>query len=431
MTQTATFQQTNSLAGFQPNFHYSRWLSAEQIARAKATVSKGRQIFKKFNHILLEWGCELLDRKRDLKGSFKDWLAHSFPDAGKEVRQAMAIAGLVNRLPQYINEMMGWNRSALAALSKLDDERVVGVLTSGEKWTVKAIKALQRSLETEGTDPHACATEEDWQRLVWDEHEMEESEKESLRECARNLAQEEAGEGETEVEVRVGHIKAAVEFHKERLLPKLSHRRIGKSGAAPISMKDYNELMETLQRQRKLMRELKEENFRLREEENNLYQKALEQARQEAAEFSERQKALQAQLRRAEEERKRLDREKQALEAEVAALKASAGTRSEVDAGADKNIEADPKEVEEVAASFETVFGSQAVRKLGLSEMLSALDKPVLETLQQLAEGLRRQAKFSTPSSRRNTSQKAAKAAEFGEDFAIEESQEPPDWEPV
>jgi hypothetical protein len=47
---------------------------------ARATASKVRRLFKKLNHILRSWGYELLDRQRDLKVGFKDWLAHYFPD---------------------------------------------------------------------------------------------------------------------------------------------------------------------------------------------------------------------------------------------------------------------------------------------------------------------------------------------------------------
>ncbi|WP_017721330.1 hypothetical protein [Kamptonema formosum] len=433
MTQKATSEQPNSQAGFKPPFKYSSSLSREQIAGLQATARKGHRQLCKVNERLVALGQELLERERDLGKDFQKWLAHCFPDERPQIRQAMAIAGLVNRQLQYKEQMMGWSRSALAALSKLDDERVAEVLTSGVKWTVKAIRELQRSLKAPPTeDPQAVATEEDWQRLGWEKYEVEESEKKSLQECARNLAFEEAGEGATEIEVRVGHIQAAVEIHKERLLPVLSHRRIGKSGAAPISMKDYNELMDILQRQRKLMRDLKEKNQKLIEEQSSLYQQALVQARQEMADFWERQKALLAHLRRADSERKQLAVEKQALEAEVAALKASAGTGLDGDAGAGKKVEADPQEVEEVAACFETVFGEQAVRKLHVSEVLSSLEKPVLETLQLLVEGLRRHAKFLTPFSRSTVSQKTPHAGtEFDEDFAFEVNQIPPEWEPL
>ncbi len=493
MAQKRNSAQTKSQTGVQPPFKYSSSLSREQIALAKATAKKGRRTLNTVNQKLIEWGNDLLALQRDMKTSFNNWLAHYFPDKGKEAQQAMAIAGLGNRLPQHRNEMQGLSRSALLALSQLkDDLLVTKMLVSGVKLTVRAIKEEERRRQAEELDPQACATEKDWQLLVWDKYELEESDRDSLRECASNLARADAGEGETEIEVKVGHILAAVERYKEVLLPKLSHRRAGKSGAAPVSIKDYNELMDILQRQRTLMRELKEEKIKLQEEDRERDQKALEWARQEVGKLWERQKAslqaqlrqveeqrkqlaeekealeaeiaslkasgmasakqensrqglwlcaaaeaeeeeegekfLVAQLRRSEEEKEQLIQEKEALEAEIVSLKASCGIGSDSDAGADKKIEADPQEVEEVTACFETVFGSQAVRKVGLSDILSSLEKPVLETLQLLAEGLRRQAKFFQPYGSGNTRQKAP---EFDDDFAFDECQIPPEWEPL
>ncbi len=75
------------------------------MAQARATVNRGDWIFKKVSQTLLEWGYERLDRQRDLKGHFKDWLAHYFPDGRKQARQAMAIAGKVNRPPQDMPQM--------------------------------------------------------------------------------------------------------------------------------------------------------------------------------------------------------------------------------------------------------------------------------------------------------------------------------------
>ena len=494
-----TSSKTTSLAGSQASFHYSSSLSAEKIAQAQATVITGRKSLNTVNDILLEWGRELLKWQRDLKGCFNNWLGHYFPDGCKEAKQAMAIAGLVNRLPQHVNEMMGWNRSALAALSKLGDEQVVEVLQSGMKWTVKAIKELKRSLKTGESNKLSCATEEDWQRLVWDNYLVEESERDSLREWARNLAQSDAGEGATEIEVKVGHIEAMLEHHKKVLLPVFSHRRIGKSGAAPISMKDYGEMTRTQQGHLQAIRDLKEENFKLQQEDKERDRKSLEWARQEVDQLWQRKMALvQAQLRRVEEERDLLALEKEALaaeiallkasattafaqesesgaglegavvmsaveeeerellvaqlrrseeekelligekeqligeklalEGEIASMKASAGTGSDSDAGADKKMEVDPQEVEEVKACFETVFGERAVRKLYVSEVLSSLEKPVLEMLQLLVEDLRRYAKFSPQYGNRNVRQKAA---EFEDDFPSVESQIPENWEPA
>ncbi|WP_017716397.1 hypothetical protein [Kamptonema formosum] len=548
MTQKRTSSQTTSQTGSKGSFRYSRSLSAQKIAQAQDTAVKGRESFNTVNDILLEWGQELLKWQRDLKGTFNSWVGHYFPDGRKEAKQAMAIAGLMNRLPQHVNEMMGWNRSALAALSKLSDEQVVEVLQSGMKWTVKAIKELKRSLKTGEPNKLSCATEEDWQRLVWDNYKVEESERNSMREWARNLAQSDAGEGETEKEVKVGHIEATVDHYKKVLVPVFSHRRTGKSGAAPISMKDYGEMTRTQERHLELIRQLKEEKFQLQQEDKERDRKSLEWARQEVDQLWQRKMALvQAQLRRVEEERNQLALEKEALaaeiasmkasatenvaresesgvrlegavvvpaveeeerqllvaqlrrseeekeqligekealegereqligekealegereqligekealegererligekealegereqligekealEGEIASMKASAGTDSDGDAGVDKNIEVDPQEVEEVAACFEMVFGERAVRKLHVSEVLSSLEKPVLETLQLLVEGLRRQAKFFQPYGSGNVRQPAPK---FEDDFAFDECQIPPDWEPA
>jgi hypothetical protein len=507
MTQKNNSAKHNSLASGKGRFNYSSFLSREQIAIAKATAKKGRRTLNTVTQKLIEWGNDLLALQRDMKTSFNNWLAHYFPDKGKEALQAMAIAELGNRLPQHRNEMQGLSRSALLALSQLkDDKQVMEMLASGVKLTVKAIKEEERRRKARELDPQACATEKDWQLLVWDNYQVEESDRNSMREWARNLAQSDAGEGETEIEVKVGHILATVEHYKEILLPVFSHRRIGKSGAAPISMKDYGEMMRTQQRHLELIRELKEENFKLQQEDKERDQKSLEWARQEVDQLWQRKMALvQAQLRRVEEERhqlalekkalaaeiallkasattaalqesesgaglegalvmsaveeeerqllvaqlrrseeekeqligekealegekEQLIGEKEALEAEIVSLKASTGTRSDGDAGADKKIEANPEEVEEVAACFETVFGFQAVRRLRVSEVLSSLEKPVLETLQLLVEGLRRQAKFYQPYGSGNTRQKAP---EFDDDFAFDECQIPPEWEPA
>ncbi|MCU0516458.1 MAG: hypothetical protein MUC60_06230 [Oscillatoria sp. Prado101] len=492
MTQKKNSAKQNSSSNGQGRFNYGSSLSQEQIAQAKATAKKGHRTLNTVNKKLMNWGSELLKQQESLGSRFKHWLAYHFQQEVKEAQRAMTIAQLGNRLPDYTDQMLGWSSSALVALSKLDDKAVVRVLTSDKKWTVKEIKEEERRLQTQELAPEALATEKDWKLLMWDKYALTESDRENLRECAKNLARLDAGEGETEVEVKVGHILALVEAHKEVLLPVISHRRMGKSGVAPISMIDYGDMMRTQQLHLQAIRDLKEQNSKLLEADKERDQKSLEWARKEveiswqrkmalvqaqlrqmeeernqlalekealAAEIAclkeiattgvpqkresgadlegavvmsamaeEERQLLVAQLQRSEEEKELLIGEKEALVAEIASLKASAGTGSDSDAGADQTMEADPQEVKEVTACFETVFGSQAVRKLHVVEVLSSLEKPVLEMLQLLVEGLRRYAKFKQPYGNGNVRQKAP---EFEDDFGFVESQIPENWEPA
>ena len=86
---------------------------------------------------------------------FKAWLTHYFPDAETQIRHWLKIVELAERLPEHVEQMMGWASGALAALSRGSDELVTSILSGEEKLSIKAIKALvtQERLEQNINSP--------------------------------------------------------------------------------------------------------------------------------------------------------------------------------------------------------------------------------------------------------------------------------------
>ncbi|MEB3280568.1 MAG: hypothetical protein VKK42_16770 [Lyngbya sp.] len=155
-----------SPVGFKPQFDYGDIPSVLQ-AEASSLVSSIRVCLKKFNAEALELARQINPIREQMSArQFKAWLTHYFPDAETQIRHWLKVVELAERLPEYVEQMMGWATGALAALSRGSDELVTNILLGQEKLSIKAIKALvtQERLEqnlnspTESTSPSSTDT---------------------------------------------------------------------------------------------------------------------------------------------------------------------------------------------------------------------------------------------------------------------------------
>lgn len=133
-----------SSVGFKPQFDYGDLPEALQT-EAESVVSRVRVCLRKTNTQALELAHQINHlREQMLAQQFKGWLSHYFPDAESQIRNWLKIVELAERLPEYVEQMMGWGTSAIATLSGGSDELVKTVLSGSEKLTITAIKALIR-----------------------------------------------------------------------------------------------------------------------------------------------------------------------------------------------------------------------------------------------------------------------------------------------
>lgn len=468
-----------------------------------------RSSMRVVNHKLIEFGYEVwLQETESGKKRITGWIKRQVPDAQKEVNDAKAIAQFADGLPQYIDQMLGWGRSTLATLAKgylsLEKkivkkvnnlirtllltvhcaryspehvtvwilwgqqiiqntadilENLVNTALAGKPKAAQIVRSLIKEtgvvLETTPyLDPNKEATESDWQQLVWDRYEVSEGDRETLIEHATSLALDNTDPDlePSQIVVKVAHIQATLEYYAEILSPKISHRRSGKSGAAPISMRDYNELIGQLQNQRQQIEALKQENAQLQtpastpDHENELYSQALEQVRIEyaasVAGVRSELETLRGTIQQSDTAIASLNLENKTLKNQVVSLQTAleqtrdsspATTQSPkpVQPSLDKNtLETAPitqiepasvTEVEQTVEYFEMVFGSKPVLNAGIYETFSSLSLPVLQSMQQLAESLL----FFTNSGQRKSSRT------LEEDFAFEENQSLENWEPA
>jgi hypothetical protein len=148
---TVTFSPTE----FQPQFDYGDIPSALQT-QASSIVSSIRVCLKKFNAEALELARQINPIREQMSArQFKAWLTHYFPDAETQIRHWLKIVELAERLPEHVEQMMGWASGALATLSRGSDELVTSILSGEEKLSIKAIKALvtQERLEQNLNSP--------------------------------------------------------------------------------------------------------------------------------------------------------------------------------------------------------------------------------------------------------------------------------------
>jgi hypothetical protein len=140
---------------FQPHFDYGDIPSALQT-QASSLVSSIRVCLKKFNAEALELARQINPIREQMSArQFKAWLTHYFPDAETQIRHWLKVVELAERLPEHVEQMMGWASGALAALSRGSDELVTSILSGEEKLSIKAIKALvtQERLEQNINSP--------------------------------------------------------------------------------------------------------------------------------------------------------------------------------------------------------------------------------------------------------------------------------------
>lgn len=137
--------------GFEPRFHYGEIPEALQN-EAESLVSNIRLCLRKFNTQALDLARRISHlREQFTAKQFRAWLSHYFPDAEEQIRNWLKIVELADRLPELVDNMMGWATSAIALLARGNDELVKTVLTSGQKLTLKAIETLLKPQKTPDT----------------------------------------------------------------------------------------------------------------------------------------------------------------------------------------------------------------------------------------------------------------------------------------
>ncbi|CAD5911381.1 hypothetical protein [Planktothrix agardhii] len=137
--------------GFEPRFHYGEIPEALQN-EAESLVSNIRLCLRKFNTQALDLTRRISHlREQFTAKQFRAWLSHYFPDAEEQIRNWLKIVELADRLPELVDNMMGWATSAIALLARGNDELVKTVLTSGQKLTLKAIETLLKPQKTPDT----------------------------------------------------------------------------------------------------------------------------------------------------------------------------------------------------------------------------------------------------------------------------------------
>jgi flagellar biosynthesis chaperone FliJ len=135
---------SSTAPGFQSQFNYSNIPEPLQT-EAESLVSRVRVCLRKTNTEALELARQINHLREQMSAKqFKAWLSHYFPDAESQIRTWLKVVELAERLPEYVEQMMGWATGALAALSRGSDELVKNVLCRSEKLTIKAIEILVR-----------------------------------------------------------------------------------------------------------------------------------------------------------------------------------------------------------------------------------------------------------------------------------------------
>jgi hypothetical protein len=295
--------------------------------------------------------------------------------------------------------MMGWGLSAIVALSKLADNLIIHVLTTGGKWTLKAIKELLRP----ALDPEKVATEEDWQQLVWDKYWVSATDRPILRDYAADLAQQQASPE------KVAHILATLERYQDVLKPKASRRR----NRAAIAT--YN-LSEEAERKLAHLAEIRGMTP------NKLIAELLETAPEftapEAEIVAESNNPTPSVDETLEEYRAQIAQMQNQLAAMADEMREAKLSQSESIETVDieKPTPAPIEWVEATAREIDAVDGAIA-RSIDVRSALAEVGESTLFLVQRLVKSLKQSA--------------AAKKSDWAEDFAIDESQEIDNWAPA
>ncbi|MEL7039324.1 MAG: hypothetical protein AAFO04_27480 [Cyanobacteria bacterium J06592_8] len=159
---------TSSPIGLKSQFDYGNIPEALQN-EAEAVVSSVRVSLGKINTQALELARQIHRIQEQFPSKqFKAWLNYYFPDAESQIRNWLKIVELAERLPEYVEQMMGWGTSAIAALSYGSDELAKSVLSGSEKLSKAAIKALISEERGESKPPassHNAGSKSDKQQV--------------------------------------------------------------------------------------------------------------------------------------------------------------------------------------------------------------------------------------------------------------------------
>ena len=199
-------------------------------AVSKSFVSFLRRTFKDLTQLGNSlWGicnkCVDSLGKTEGKEKFNRWLSSEFGNSQNLARTAMSLSQWYNSLRPAMQRLVAknvksWSVSALKELSKLTDDLVTKLVTSG-KQTAKTIKAAQAS-HTASTltpltgSPDRAATADDWKSVFWNSN-LTGQQQNRIKKNARRLASLYDTEIWSEPVVMVKHVNQAIASYIEEL----------------------------------------------------------------------------------------------------------------------------------------------------------------------------------------------------------------------
>ena len=212
------------------DFGGDKALIEEAKTVSKSFVSFLRRTFKD----LIQLGNELwricnkcVDNlgKTEGKSKFNRWLDAEFGNSQNLARTAMSLSRWYNTLKPAMQRLVAknvknWSVSALKELSKLTDDLVTKLVTSG-KQTAQTIKAAHASHKASTLapltgSPSRAATADDWKSVFWNSS-LTGQQKNRIKKNARRLASLYDTEIGSEPVVMVKHVNQAIDEYIEAL----------------------------------------------------------------------------------------------------------------------------------------------------------------------------------------------------------------------